>query len=118
MCLCKSHRFPRISYKTITVYKVLEKIVDKIMYRTPVIGTPVYLNDIIKAKDCWIKGIFKYKIEKEGVHAFKTYPEAYKRVVTRSYLIVAKVEIPPFTPYWIGKKGDIAASKMKIIQIL
>ena len=112
MCLIKTHRFPKISRKPIQVYKVLRLEGDKLI--TPYQKQLCQVGKTIKAKHSWLKGIFKDKIKGEGVHAYII--DAFAFTVSGHYInhYVYPCEIPPFTPYWVGQSGDIAASKMII----
>ena len=114
MCLIKIHRFPKISSKPITVYKVLIPL--NRIFITPCQSCKVYIGDTIKARKAWWKGVFKEGIEGEGVHAYVSIDNAKENIYGND--VIAEVEIPPYTPYWIGKAGDMAASKMKIIKLL
>lgn len=111
MCLVKSHRFPKISRKPIKVYKIF--CIKDDMLITPIQGRKYYRTDTIKSSCNWIKSIFKTFIEAEGVHAFQTLVTAEMFSELWGGIVVI-CEIPPYTPYWIGKGGEIAASKMKI----
>ena len=112
MCLTKTHRFPKISRKPIKVYKVFEHNFDRLV--TPYRLQAYKVGETIKAKHSWLKGIFKDKIKGEGVHAYII--DAFAFTVSGHYInhYVYPCEIPPFTPYWVGQSGDIAASKMII----
>lgn len=117
MCLYKTHAFPKISRKPIIVYKIFVEQPKKLM--TPFTGYHYMIGDTIKATNPWYYGIMISTICKEGVHAYYSKPTPRDILAIRdmdmSYYIC---EIPPFTPYWIGRSGDIAASKMKIIKKL
>lgn len=114
MCLVKTHRLPKISRKPIQCYKIFS-VYYGILY-TPYRYVFCQVNDIIKAKNHWLKGIFKKRLTGEVVHAFR-----HKDKAERNYHIrdcVCLCEIPPFTPYWCGKYNEIGASKIKIIKKL
>jgi len=117
MCLYKTHWLPKISMKPIQVYKVFEPIVDGWLI-TPFQKYSCDVGETIKAKHSWLKGIFKYEIGGEGIHAFKDKGSAEEFICAHYYLntemLIHLCEIPPLTPYWIGDRGDIAASKMII----
>ena len=114
MCLIKTHIFPKLSSKPIKVWKVVDTSCNS-YYRAPYERT-AYTSNIVKCstKCAIIKGVFKNVIKGEGVHA---YISRYNAFNSECYLYsrhrkVIEAEIPPFTPYWIGKYGDIAATKM------
>ena len=117
MCLYKTHWLPKISRKPIQVYKVFEPIIDGCLI-TPFQKYSYYVGETIKAKHSWLKGIFKYEIDGEGIHAYRdkesveNFIDCYLPFYRKLYVHIC--EIPPFTPYWIGDWGDIAASKMII----
>jgi hypothetical protein len=120
MCLDKTHVFPKISRKPITVYKIFAergKRPKKLI--TPFTGYSYKIGDTIKAIKPWYYGILPCCIEEEGVHAYCSKPTELDISIEsrrkRGYYIC---EIPPFTPYWIGNFDQIAASKMKIIKRL
>ena len=120
MCLNKTHMFPKISRKPIIVYKLfVEKGKRHKKLMTPVIGCHYKIGDTIKAVKPWYYGLLPKVIEEEGVHAYCSKPTNLDTSVVfkrkRGYYIC---EIPPFTPYWIGTFGEIAASEMKIIKKL
>lgn len=121
MCLIKTHRFPKISTKQITVYKLLYLYNSKNKeYFTPYKRVKVNMGETIKAKKSWLRGIFKEDIEGEGVHAYLTLEKALmnKFLMDGNFIIVVEAIIPSFTPYWIGFEGEIAASKIKIAEEL
>ena len=115
MCLIKTHIFPKISSDPIKAYKVLKK--DKEGYRTPIRLYSCNIGDTIKSELFWFVGILMETITGEGVHAYMTFADAKYHKMERTDIIV-EVEIPPFTPYWIGDDDDIAASRMKLIRVL
>ena len=120
MCLYKTHAFPKISRKPIIVYKIFAergKRPKKLI--TPFTGYSYKIGDTIKAIKPWYYGIMRFGIDEEGVHAYY-YKPTERDIVRelrrkRGYYVC---KIPPFTPYWIGTFGEIAASKMKIIKRL
>ena len=118
MCLTKIHRLPKISNKPITVYKTLIPLYED-HFQTPYQSCKVCIGDTIKAREAWWKGIFKERIEGEGVHAHTNVVSAKGDYFVRyGSDIIVEAEIPPYTPYWVGRMGDIASSKMKIIKML
>jgi hypothetical protein len=98
------------------VYKVFEPFGGKLS--TPFRGQLCKVGDTINAKHSWLECIFKNEIGAEGVHAYRDKESAEKFIDDYRHffrkLNVHLCEIPPFTPYWFGKFGDIAASKMII----
>lgn len=116
MCLYKTHWLPKISMKPIQVYKVLKHSHGRLV--TPFKEQSCKIGETIKAKNSWLKGIFKYEIEGEGIHSYRdkesveNFIDCYLPFYRKLYVHIC--EIPPFTPYWIGDRGDIAASKMII----
>lgn len=116
MCLIKTHRFPKRSNKSITVFKELFIINGK--YRTPFIDLEVNIGDTIKAKKHWFWGIFKKTITSEGVHAYSILTQRESCLKPFFRIVYIEAEIPPHTPYWIGKHGNIAASELKLIKVL
>lgn len=123
MCLCKTHWLPKISMKPIQVYKQFlymelyaKWTEDKEEYLvTPFQQTRHNVGDTIIAKDSWVKGVFADEISSEGVHAYIAHPCTEQMILDGKWRFFWYIcEIPPYTPYWIGKHGDIAASKMII----
>lgn len=116
MCLDKSHWFPKISRKPIKVYKIFNEYNGEL--HTPYQGYICKCGDTIKAAKSWISGLLTMYIGGEGVHAYSMCSMHALRemdIITDNEDIDAALyvcEIPPFTPYWIGNYGDIAASKM------
>lgn len=114
MCLYKTHRFPKISRKPIKCYKIFNVWYGILL--TPYMRIPCQIGNTIKAKNCWIKGIFKGELKGEVVHAFRNKDLAKNKCLIGRCVYLC--EIPPYTPYWYGEKSEIAASKMKIIKKL
>lgn len=123
MCLHKKHILPKISWKPITVYKIfLEHITEHTLY-TPYEAYKVSGN-VIKAKYLSIPELtIEDSIEGCGVHAYQSLEGAKpNKSLLLDYHIkgyttsteVYECTIPPFTFYWEGKDGDIAARKIKI----
>lgn len=123
MCLYKKHLFPKISWKPITVYKVfLEDLTEHTIY-TPFECHKVSGN-VIKAKYLSIPELtIEDFIQGCGVHAYLSLEEAKSNGSLFSFhridghptsTEVYECTIPPFTFYWEGKDGDIAARKIKI----
>lgn len=119
MCLITTHFFPKISFKSIKVYKVvIEDMNEKI--RTPHQGSRLLKR---------AKGIFffpkkhygNFMVEGGMIHAFRTKKDAHEFAM--SYLIhfgshikdtkVITAYIPPFTRYYIGQDWDICAKRMR-----
>lgn len=107
MCLYKKHKWPKIAWKPIKVYKELE-ISASGSLRTPIMREPVELNKPIKAYKHWIHGINTKKIKAEGVHAYIGEGSACNTL----YTVMFEAVIPRFSLYWLGRKGEIAATKM------
>ena len=101
MCLVKKHRFPKIAWKPIKVYKYVNPYNNNIEFETPYMHKSYKFGEIIKAKCSWIKTFFKNEVNGEGVHA-------YPRPMLASHLAT----IPKFSLYWKGKYGDIASTKL------
>lgn len=127
MCLIKNHRFPKISFKPIKVFKLAlfyqkDRYYTKDGYYTYFRKCPIYLGKLLLSEKHWIKGIFAETITSEGVHAYITSEgvHAYlgKPNYTRNYSIIRllEAEIPPFTPYWIDRGNEVAAAKLRIIR--
>lgn len=110
MCLIKNHKFPKISFKPIKVFKLV--YVKDGIYRSYFMQCPIYLGQSLRSKKHWIKGIFAENITSEGVHAYLEKPKCRCWFNTR----VLEAEIPPFTPYWIGWDNEVAAAKLRIIR--
>ena len=117
MCLFKTHRLPKISRKPIQCYKVFNVVKHKkFKLSTAVYGYLCNIDDTIKSKYYWVWGIFKRELEGEVVHAYRSKTNANRYCWVGQ--CVCLCEIPPFTPYWYGKDGEIGASKIKIIKML
>ena len=117
MCLYKTHRLPKISRKPIQCYKIFNVVESKnFKLSTGVYDYLCNIGDTIKSEYCWIRGIFKSNLEGEVVHAYKSKTNANMYCWVDQ--CVCLCEIPPFTFYWYGKYGEIAASKIKIIKRL
>lgn len=113
MCLIKIHKFPRIAFKDIVVYKyVLHTVNPRTGYRC--VMTPYRMFEItpgktvVKSKKCILRGIFKSTIEAEGVHALT------EMSLLHIGVDVYKAIIPKWSLYYMGEYHDIAASKMFI----
>lgn len=122
MCLVKTHIFPRFSFKKKFVYKfVVEYDPLKASWTTPFWCTDITKGTILKASSSWLKNFSSTAINGEGVHAYTTIERAvamgasfHRQFPLRYKLIVVRAEIPPFTAYWKGEGGEIAATKMII----
>ena len=118
MCLIKLHRFPKISFKPVKVYKVFYNYEGDGYYTPYLFEGPLKTGDTIKAK-CNIftnfyRIFFGEFIDKEVVHAFISKTIAIERFpFTRA--VVLECIIPKFTLYWYGTEGEIAARKMEIL---
>lgn len=114
MCLFKAHIFPKLSSKPIKVWKIVDTTYSKYYYAP--YRRIIYTSNIVKCstKYAIIKAIFKNNIKREGVHAYTSKLNALKSECFNYFPHVKIIEavIPPFTPYWLGKYGDIAATKM------
>lgn len=119
MCLIKLHRFPRISFKPVKVYKVFYKEEDGYYYTPYLFEGPLKIGDTIKAKCNIFRNFYRIFIgefiEKEGVHAFTTKISAEKRFCNFSKIVILECVIPRFTLYWYGTEDEIAARKMEIL---
>lgn len=118
MCLIKKHKFPKIAFKSIKVYKILYNY-NNCLY-SPYFGCKV-INKKIKAKYFKIPEIvWEEDINGCGVHAFSTLKEAMQvkenlEIFHQNPLMkIYECIIPPFTLYWNGKGGDIAARRINI----
>ena len=112
MCLVKTHKFPKISFRPIIVYKVLIK--SKGVLTTPYQEEVVRLGETMKACKMWNLAISNKYIRGEGVHAFVDLEHAKQECFLYGRIFITK--IPAFTFYWEGFFGDIAAKRMKIIK--
>lgn len=106
MCLFKAHRFPKIAWKPIKVYKYLYEGIGGKLY-TPSQITRINLNVPIRSKRNFIFGIFKDIIEGEGVHSSLEGIPTWDLVYLKCNAV-----IPRFSLYWIGERGDIASTKL------
>lgn len=136
MCLIKLHRFPKISFKPIEVYKVFlcndgdytnnyracltKELIREVGFYTPFAGYgPVSIKSgtIVESKCSLLKGFYNIffgkSIGKEGVHAY-TCEDSAKKFWFDGFTIV-KCVIPKFTLYWYGKDNEIAARKIQIL---
>ena len=117
MCLHKKHWFPKISREPITVYKYCYTLSNN-QIQTYVQNKTYFIGDTIKNKYPWLLGLFCSTIGGIGVHAYveapilKNYYKDWSLNGKNWYIC----EIPPYTPYWLGQYGDIAASKIKIVK--
>lgn len=117
MCLIKKHKFPKIAFKSIKVYKILYHY-NNCLY-SPYFGCKV-INKEIKAKYFKIPEIiWEENINGCGVHAFSTLKMAiwakenyvlFKNPYTKIYECI----IPPFTFYWKGRGGEMTARRINI----
>lgn len=113
MCLIKIHKFPRIAFKDIVVYKYVVPTVNSFTGHKCIM-TPYYRLNItpgkttIRSKKCILRGIFKSTIEAEGVHALTAIS------IATLGLDIYEAIIPKWSLYYMGKNHDIAASKMFI----
>lgn len=121
MCLIKTHKWPKISEEKIEVYKVL--LSNSCDLITPWMKEQV--KDMkLKAKHFYTDTVDLPTIEGEGVHAFVDYDKAAHEWIHIYYgwyklkgsarPKIYKAVIPPKTPYWEGKHGDIAATELLI----
>ena len=119
MCLRKTHKLPKISEEKIEVYKLLLSTGNDLI--TP--WRKEQVKDMkLEAAHSYIDTVDKPTIEGEGVHAYVDYDTAahdwvhlvmcYRRVgmIPKIYLAT----IPPKTPYWEGRRGEIAATELLI----
>jgi len=121
MCLIKSHRFPKIAWKPIKVYKVLVYF-NKKLY-TPFFWSSVKLNSTIKANKKWYSNLDDCFVSGEGIHSYRNFKDAreckkYLNTcnidIDRCYYIVES-KIPRFSLYWEGidiNKSEIASTKL------
>lgn len=127
MCLIKKHKFPKIAFKPIKVYKIFNKIdsnkifnkIDSRLY-SPYVGTKV-INNVIKAKHFRIPEMFwETEIHGCGVHAYTLLKTALFNKENLAlfkdnpHMKIYECVIPPLTLYWNGKEGNIASRKLKI----
>ena len=110
MCLVKIHKFPRISWKPIICYKVLQKRNND--YITPCVGYLIIKDrEVIKGSESFFKGLKYKRINSWGVHAFTNRFDAFQMAAQYfcSYdqlfggHVVVKCIIPRFTFYFKGK---------------
>ena len=120
MCLVKIHKFPRISWKPITCYKVLRR--QKGNYMTPCVDYLITKDkEVIKGNENFFKGLKDKDIFGWGVHA---YTNIFTAMNTAQYFcmcdliigghVVVKCTIPRFTFYFKGTNDEICARKMII----
>lgn len=108
MCLIKIHKFPRIAFKDIVVYKQLR--VSILGIRTPYRHISIIPGvTTIKSAKSILYGVFKEIIEEEGVHAYLE-----QKLFCDYEIQIFKAIIPKWSLYYMGKDHDIAASKMFI----
>ena len=119
MCLIKSHRFPKIAWKPIKVYKVLVYF-NKKLY-TPFFWSSVKLNSTIKAHKKWYSNLGGYFVSGEGVHSYRNFKDARhcKKYLNTdnpdNYYFIVESKIPRFSLYWEGKDvnhSEIASTKL------
>lgn len=123
MCLYKTHRFPKISTKPIKCYKVVEYLGDN-NYESEFMGYRFKLGDTIKSARHWLFAIFNDELTDEVVHAYTFCLEtkidhgfAFCIETNETWIETwIECEIPPFTPYWIGRLGNIGAARIKTIK--
>ena len=127
MCLYKTHLLPKFSFKKKVIYKVVAEYSD-LSWKTPFLRTKIKEGMVLKASQNWLFNPFLYFVNGEGVHGYLTYKRAVeeKERLDRFFFtrdshfnlnfnfIVIQCEIPSFTFYWNGLKGEIAATKMII----
>jgi hypothetical protein len=69
---------------------------------------------ILKSSRHWLRGLFGRYIKDQGVHSY--IPSVSDKLCLYSRERILKAEIPPFTPYWIGKLNDIASARLIIYE--
>lgn len=120
MCLVKIHKFPKISWKPITCYKVLKR--RKNNYMTPCVDYLITKDrEVIKGNENFFKGLKHKNIFGWGVHAFTNMYDAMKMAnyccmydhIIGGHVVVECI-IPRFTFYFYGKNYEICARKMII----
>lgn len=115
MCLVKKSYLPRFAWHSKAVYKVLW-INCKGERQTPFFEAVAYPGTIIKCAVPFICGLFNKEITASGVHSFSDIFYAKRFQQANEYkMIVVRAEIPRFSWYWIGRVGEIASNKLKII---
>lgn len=120
MCLVKIHKFPKISWKPITCYKILQK--RKNNYSTPYLNYSITKDkEVIKGNENFFKGLISKIICGWGVHAYINRYDAFELAqycckvdqVIGGYVVI-KCIIPRFTFYFKGKNNEICSRKMII----
>lgn len=120
MCLVKIHKFPRISWKPITCYKVLQR--RKNNYVTPCVNYSITKDrEVIKGYENFFNGLKCKTIHGWGVHAFTNMFDALQMAQYFCRIdqvigghVVVKCIIPRFTFYFKGKNNEICSRKMII----
>ncbi len=102
MCLHKTHILPKIAWKPIKCYKLVESTLDS-NFRTPYLHYTGTFNKPIRHKVLRL-GIFERDLRGEVVHALRE-----KLNNPTRYLRVIECIIPRFTLYWLGDCDDIGA---------
>lgn len=123
MCLFKTHKKPKVSIFSKTVYKVLLEYPSG-KFVTPYNNAPIELGKTYTGKFCGtrtlIDTIEDEFIEDGFIHSFRSLAEARKEKVSwdsPSYKIV-KCRIPAFTYFYKGEDGEIASRKLKYIKVI
>lgn len=111
MCLTKKYKWPRITLRPKTVYKVLEKSNKKLT--TPFMSYTVELGKECKGKydekDTLLNTIFDEYVSSGFIHSYKDKETAIDYLVYGN--VVVKCTIPRFTLYFVGH-NDIASRKI------
>jgi len=116
MCLYKIHKLPKIAWKPITCYKVVDKI-SSVNFATIYLGERYKLNMPIKAS-YFNLGISKKELTGEVVHAYTIESAAHKRANITCSASVLECVIPKFTIYWLGRYDEIGARKIIPLKFL
>ena len=128
MYLVKTHRFPKIAWKPIIVYKELMQINCSFCtkFETPYQNKDITLNKPIKNKINILMGIFSNIIEGEGVHAYTKFKKALATVIkdnsliwnSKNVFVICKCIVPRFSLYYLDYNGEIASNKLIPIEIV
>lgn len=120
MCLYKKYKFPRIALTNKKVYKGVTKKILGIgeIYITPFRGIYVKLGEVYKGiftEGNITSSIFSKIIEDGYIHCYE------RKIFAKNdwnYDAIIECEIPKWTLYWVGMKGEIATRKLRYLKIV
>ena len=128
MCLTTKQKWPKITWKPITVYKVIYGYPNN--YRTLYQRMPIDIGETYRESVYNILKNRKYllKIEEKGYYEFNEGLHSVKDMIPALtiadyYKVLYPVQIvectiPRFSLYWIGIDNDIVSNKLKYVKIL